>query len=220
LPRPGNWMVWLRYILGFALVATAVWLITVLWAQLGQDGALAIAGLTTLIMAVLALRRLPDSRLGQHAGKVSVVLAVAALVAGGLTTRPDTPVAQTDPSAVWQPFDEAELARLVGAGKTVIVDVTADWCLTCQVNKKLVLDTAPVADWLKADGTVAMRADWTRPNPKIAAYLASFGRYGIPFNAIYGPQAPEGVALPELLTSELVIEAALRADSNTTLARR
>ena len=220
LPRPGIWMVWLRYILGFALVATAVWLITVLWAQLGQDGALAIAGLTTLIMAILALKRLPDSRLGHHAGKVSVVLGVAALVAGGLTTKPDSPVAQTDPSAVWQPFDEAELARLVGTGKTVIVDVTADWCLTCQINKKLVLDTAPVADWLTADGTVAMRADWTRPNPKIAAYLASFGRYGIPFNAIYGPQAPEGVALPELLTSELVIEAALKADSNTTLARR
>jgi suppressor for copper-sensitivity B len=220
LPRPGNWMVWLRYILGFALVATAVWLVTVLWAQLGRDGALAIAGLTTLIVALLALKRLPNSRLGHHAGKVSVVLALAALVAGGLTTKPASPVAQTDPTAVWQPFDEAELARLVSAGKTVIVDVTADWCLTCQVNKKLVLNTAAVADWLKADETVAMRADWTRPNPKIAAYLASFGRYGIPFNAIYGPQAPKGVALPELLTSALVIEAVLKADSNTILARR
>ena len=213
-------MVWLRYILGFALVATAVWLVTVLWAQLGRDGALAIAGLTTLLMAVLAMKRLPDSRLGHHAGKVSVVIAVAALAAGGLTTKLDFPVAQTDPSAVWQPFDETELLRIVGAGKTVIVDVTADWCLTCQINKKLVLDTAPVADWLKSDETVAMRADWTRPNPKIAAYLASFGRYGIPFNAIYGPQAPKGVALPELLTSELVIEAALKADSSATLVRR
>ena len=212
-------MVWLRYILGFALVATAVWLVTVLWVQLGRDGALAIAGLTTLIVALLALKRLPNSRLGHHAGKVSVVLALAALVAGGLTTKPASPVAQ-DPTAVWQPFDEAELTRLVSAGKTVIVDVTADWCLTCQVNKKLVLDTAPVADWLKADETVAMRADWTRPNLKIAAYLASFGRYGIPFNAIYGPQAPNGVALPELLTSALVIEAVLNADSNTTLVRR
>ena len=142
------------------------------------------------------------------------------MVAGGLTTKPVSPVAQTDSTAVWQPFDEVELARLVRSGKAVIVDVTADWCLTCQVNKKLVLDTAPVADWLKADETVAMRADWTRPNPKIAAYLASFGRYGIPFNAIYGPQAPKGVALPELLTSALVIEAVLNADSNTTLVRR
>jgi suppressor for copper-sensitivity B len=220
LPRPGNWMVWLRYILGFALVATAVWLVTVLWAQLGQDGALAIAGLTTLLMAVLALRRLPGSRLGHHAWKVSVVIAVAALAAGGLTTKPDFPVAKTDPSAIWQPFDEAELLRFVGAGKTVIVDVTADWCLTCQINKKLVLNTAPVVDWLKSDETVAMRADWTRPNPKIAVYLASFGRYGIPFNAIYGPQAPKGVALPELLTSELVIEAALKVDSSATLLRR
>jgi suppressor for copper-sensitivity B len=220
LPRPGNWMMWLRYIFGFALVATAVWLVTVLWAQLGQDSALAIAGLTTLLMAVLAIRRMPDSRLGNHAGKVSVALAAATLVAGGLTPKPDSTVVLADPSGVWQPFDEAELARLASAGKTVIVDVTADWCLTCQINKKLVLDTPPVADWLQAAEIVAMRADWTRPNLKIAAYLANFGRYGIPFNAIYGPQAPKGIALPELLTSELVIEAALKADLNTTLVRR
>ena len=82
----------------------------------------------------------------------------------------------------------------------VFVDVTAEWCITCQVNKKLVIDTPAVQDRLAGGATVAMRADWTRPSESIARYLAGFGRYGIPFNAVYGPRAPHGVALPELLT--------------------
>ena len=102
----------------------------------------------------------------------------------------------------------------MASGKTVFVDVTADWCLTCQVNKKLVLDSAPIANWLKNDDVVAMQADWTRPDPAIAAYLAGFGRYGIPFNAVYGPNAPNGIALPELLTSDLVAEGIAQANSS------
>jgi suppressor for copper-sensitivity B len=92
--------------------------------------------------------------------------------------------------------------------------VTADWCLTCKVNERLVLDASPVRDALMKPGLVAMRADWTRPDPAIAAYLNRFGRYGIPFNAVYGPGAPAGVALPEILTEDAV-QAALRKASGT-----
>jgi suppressor for copper-sensitivity B len=95
----------------------------------------------------------------------------------------------------------------VREGKTVLVDVTADWCLTCQVNKALVLNSAEIRPLLEAPGMVAMRADWTRPDPAIAAYLAKFGRYGIPFNQVYGPKAPAGMLLPEVLTKDAVREA-------------
>jgi len=220
LPRPGRWMVWLRRILGLALVATAVWLVSVLAALVGLQGALSIAALAALIVVVLALRRLPGSRLGRHAGKVSLLLAAAAIAVGGLSSAPSEQASPILPAALWQPFDQAEIQRLTAQGKSVFVDVTADWCLTCQVNKKLVLDRSPVADWLAGEDVVAMRADWTRPNAVIAAYLARFGRYGIPFNAVYGPQAPNGIALPELLTSGDIASAAEKADSSTTLARR
>jgi suppressor for copper-sensitivity B len=76
-------------------------------------------------------------------------------------------------------------------------------------NKRLVLDRGAVAEAL--DGAVALRADWTRPDPAIAAYLADHGRYGIPFNAVYGPGAPGGIALPELLTEAAVLDALDRA---------
>ena len=72
----------------------------------------------------------------------------------------------------------------------VFVDVTADWCITCQVNKRLVMERGRILELLNSPDVIAMQADWTRPDPEIAQYLASFGRYGIPFNAVYGKGAP------------------------------
>ncbi len=101
-------------------------------------------------------------------------------------------------------FDPQQIPRLVGEGKTVFVDVTAAWCLTCKVNEAAVLDRDPVASRLFGPDVVAMRGDWTRPDPALTRYLESFGRYGIPFNAVYGPGRPHGELLPELLTSGAV----------------
>lgn len=119
---------------------------------------------------------------------------------------------QTAAGAIaWTPFDPAAIPALVAEGKTVFVDVTADWCITCKVNKLAVLERGESARRLSAPGLVAMRADWTRPDVTVTDYLASFGRYGIPFNAVYGPGAPNGIALPELLSEQAVIEALDRA---------
>jgi suppressor for copper-sensitivity B len=107
----------------------------------------------------------------------------------------------------------------VRQGKIVFVDVTADWCVTCQANEKLVLGREAVAARLGAPGVVAMVADWTRPDDSIAAYLASFGRYGIPFNVVYGPRAPEGLPLPELLTEAAVLDALDRAGGRSAQTR-
>lgn len=155
LPRPGAWMRWLKGALGLSLVATAIWLMSIIGAQTG--------------------------------------LFNASAAASG--------------DAHWVVFDEGVIASDVAEGKVVFVDVTADWCITCQANKKLVLDQAPVAPRLKQDGVVAMKADWTNPDPTIADFLGRHGRYGIPFNIVYGPGAPAGIVLPELLTTETVMTA-------------
>ena len=120
--------------------------------------------------------------------------------------------------SVWRPFDQAEINSLVADGKTVLVDVTADWCLTCQVNKAAVLNRDPIAGLLESGEVVAMKADWTRPSQEIADYLASFGRYGIPFNAVYGPRAPGGVMLPEILVTGTVLAAFEEAAGATGIA--
>jgi suppressor for copper-sensitivity B len=111
----------------------------------------------------------------------------------------------------WQPFEEVLIAPAVKDGKVVVVDVTADWCLTCKANKRLVLDTEEIVDALSGPEILRLQADWTQRDPKIADYLRKYGRYGIPFNIVYGPAAPDGIALPELLTKKAVLGAIAEA---------
>lgn len=125
----------------------------------------------------------------------------------GWLVRPAATAARGGEAVHWQAFDEAGIPALVADGKVVFVDVTADWCLTCQANKKLVLDQSPVREKLAAADVIAEKADWTQPSDAISGYLGRHGRYGIPFNMVYGPGAPEGIALPELLTDRAVTEA-------------
>ena len=199
VPRPGRWTVWLRRSLGIALTATAVWLASVLLVQTGVVAALAAAVAAAAPPVWLALVR-------RHALVSGAAAALAAVLA--VSIPPDRVAAVPDPG--WRVFEERRIPELVGRGEVVLVDVTADWCLTCRVNKAAVLDRDPVAGRL-AEGVVAMRADWTRPDAAISAYLAGFGRYGIPFNVVYGPGAPTGLVLPELLTPGTVLDVLERA---------
>ena len=123
-------------------------------------------------------------------------------------------MASNDTGAVdpgWQLWQPGQAEQRAEAGQVVLVDVTADWCITCQTNKALVLETDDLVRALDDAGVARLQADWTRPDETISRYLASFGRYGIPFNAVYGPAAPQGIALPELLTTDIVLGAINKA---------
>jgi len=225
LPHPGPWMVTLRRLLGLALALTALWLVSVLAAQVSVDAAALVSVLLLALGVVLwglagdkPRTILPRPFLRVAAG----LLILMVLIAPGRfenTVAPPPPPSQSD--HLWQPFDPAAIPALVASGRVVLVDVTAEWCLTCQVNKKLALDRGEVTQLLGAPsdpsdssnqgGVIAMRADWTRRDDDIAAYLAGFGRFGIPFNVVYGPAAPQGMVLPELLTPARVVDAVSRA---------
>ncbi|MGE0714331.1 MAG: protein-disulfide reductase DsbD family protein [Alphaproteobacteria bacterium] len=215
LPRPGRWMNVVRRALALALVAAALWLLLVLAAQQGWVAAVGLAA----VLAAAAILIGPAARL-PAAWRTSI--AAATLVAFAVVVVPRLSIAPPPAAAAvggeWRPFDRQAIARLVAEGRTVFVDVTADWCITCQVNKKLVIGRGAVAERLADARVVPMRADWTRPDPAIATFLADHGRYGIPFNVVYGPGAPKGVALPELLTEGAVMDAFARAAGGVTTA--
>ncbi|WP_029010474.1 protein-disulfide reductase DsbD family protein [Azospirillum halopraeferens] len=217
LPRPGRWMVALRRVMGAALALTGVWLLTVMAVQAGG----AAAGLVAALMVALVLALWLGHRLADRVRWAGAALAGAvALVAFAVPVQfgQQADAAPVAGRADWAAFDESAIRTLVAQGRTVFVDVTADWCITCQANKKLVVERGAVARRLGPDGgVVAMRADWTKPDERIAAYLARHGRYGIPFNVVYGPGAPDGIALPELLSEGAVIDALDRAGA-TALA--
>jgi suppressor for copper-sensitivity B len=222
LPRPGHWMITIRRILGVALAATALWLVTVLHAQAGAAAALLAGSALLLVPVALAARRMMPAR-ARGAGWVSVGILAALALAGpaALPVERATPVAvaaATGGAVRWVAFAPDAIAGHIAAGRTVFVDVTADWCITCQVNKALVIDKDPVRTRLNGDRVVAMRADWTRPDPVIAAFLRRYSRFGIPFNVVFGPGTPGGRILPELLTREAVTAALDVASGSPRLA--
>ncbi|MDE2029420.1 MAG: thioredoxin family protein [Alphaproteobacteria bacterium] len=203
LPKPGPWMVKLRVLLGFALALTALWLTWVLAAQISPAYAAVFGLLMAGVVILFALKKR-----GLKRGLIALGIAefcFVGLVLGfnGMTEHKPPP--QTDRK--WLAFNQMALKADIAEGKTVFLDVTADWCLTCKANMKFTLSRGEVAQRLFHSGIVAMQADWTNPDPVISDLLRHYGRYGIPFNAVFGPHAPQGIVLPELLTPQLVLDA-------------
>ncbi|MFC1672987.1 protein-disulfide reductase DsbD family protein [Pseudomonadota bacterium] len=208
MPKPGPWMVILRRILGFALAGTGVWLVSILAVQISQIAATAIGGIMVVVALTLYIHKRLHRRFGRlDWGAVAILAALAFAVPDNVGNGPDNAPVDAKLEGLWMRFDERTIKDLVAEGKVVFVDVTAKWCITCQVNKAVVVGQGEVLARLQTPDTVAMQADWTKPSDAISRYLASFGRYGIPFNAVYGPGAPDGIALPELLSEKVVIEA-------------
>jgi thiol:disulfide interchange protein DsbD len=107
----------------------------------------------------------------------------------------------------WVPFSKARVEEELSAGRSVFVDFTADWCITCKFNERTAIDTPAIRALLKEKNITPIKADWTNANPEITAALKSFGRVGVPLYVIYAasnPQAP--VVLPELLTESLLAD--------------
>jgi suppressor for copper-sensitivity B len=200
LPRPGRWMLTARRILAALLAVSALWLLSVLASQAGASAALLVA--VALLVALGFLWRARSASL-RRAGAVAAIVVAFAVPFALPAPAPPTLAA----AALWRGFDRAAIDRLVGEGKIVFVDVTADWCINCKVNERLVLQSDAVRRRLAGADIVAMRADWTRPDSAIASFLRGFGRYGIPFYAVYGPATPDGQPLSEILTQGEVLSA-------------
>ena len=207
LPRPGAWMQTFRQAMAFPMLATVVWLVWVLGQQTGLDGAAALLALLLLLaFALWALTRHGRTRL--------ILLALAAGLLGGLVHQwpeaegaPGTTSAnQAHAAERWQAWSAQAVREANAQGRTVFVDFTAAWCVTCQYNKKSVFSRADVLATWDAKQVLTMRADWTRRDAAISAELNALGRNGVPVYAVYRPgQAP--VLLSELPSAHEILQA-------------
>jgi len=213
LPRPGAWMERMKQLLAFPLYATVAWLAWVLGAQVDNDAVMRL--LATLVVIAFALWAWRVYRGGGSRAWSAVALlglAGAILVgwplvngardADAAATRAAGPNADT----VWQPYSTAKLAEFASAGRPVFVDFTAAWCVTCQVNKRMVLNSAVIRQAFATHDVALVRADWTRRDPTITAALGSLGRNGVPVYVLYR-QGKEPLLLPEVLQKGTVIDA-------------
>ena len=206
LPRPGPWMARLREALAFPMFATAIWLIWVAGAQVGQAGVLsALVGVLATGLAIWIWRRW-DGLIGKICAGACLALGLG-WAAYHVTQAPSQSVTAASSQFGGAPWSPARVAELQAGGKTVFVNFTADWCVTCKVNEVTVFSDPAVREALSGDKAVYLVADWTNRDDDIAQALASHGRVGVPLYLVYKPGTPEPAILPQLLSAQTVIEA-------------
>ena len=232
LPRPGRWMETFRQSLAFPMYATAAWLAWVLGQQAGIDAVLALAiGAVLLALALWLVGRFVQGGSGSRRTWVAS-LAVALLALGVWTAWPqrvagDAPAAQARQAASdasgealgWQPWSRERVADALASGRPAFVDFTAAWCVSCQANKRLVLERDAIVAAMAQRGVVRLRADWTNRDPAITEELARYGRNGVPLYLLFTPGQAAPRILPELLTTGIVMDALASVAPSSAVAR-
>jgi thiol:disulfide interchange protein/DsbC/DsbD-like thiol-disulfide interchange protein len=220
VPRPGPWMLTLRQFLVFPLLASAAWLTWVVGRQAGVDvmgvllAAMTIVSLALWLYGKVAYSERASTRYGGIAAAggvfaVAVGFAVVTAMNAKPVAAPSTTVAEgTTGSLAWQPFTDSTLRVARASGVPVMLDVTADWCLTCKLNERVAFASERVRVALDSGNVRLLKADWTNRSPEITRLISGFGRSGVPVVVLYPPgEKSEPVVLPTLLTPGIVIEA-------------
>ena len=213
LPQPGPWMVHVKQFMGFLLLATLLFLLYVLGAQRGLEGAIW-ASCFLLIVAIACWMKgafiLPATSTAKRS-LVLVLMLLLLLFSGAYFIGDKFQSAKIDIAASgapgdWQPFTPERLRTERDQGHAVFVDFTAAWCLTCKFNEKAVLEAAPVREAFQRHGVVKLKADWTNGDPVITKLLQQFGRPGVPLYVLYPGKSEEPIVFPELLTQRILLD--------------
>ncbi|MDX2225572.1 MAG: thioredoxin family protein [Verrucomicrobiae bacterium] len=217
LPRPGMWMLTFKQFLAFPMFATAIWLLWVFAGQQGHD----LASLALTFLLILSLGLWTYGKLQATRPRLAVAGLLLIVLWGSYQfgrpalgessvvdeIRGDTGGDNENPWR-WQTWSEEAVEEAVRAGHPVFVDFTADWCLSCKVNEKFVLNTPEVKKAFQDAGFVLFKGDWTSKDEAIARILKKYGRSGVPLYIVFAPyKTNDPVVLPEVLTTRIVIDA-------------
>nr|WP_115061244.1 protein-disulfide reductase DsbD domain-containing protein [Photobacterium damselae] len=210
LPKPGMWMNTVKTIFGLMMLVTSLWLLS-LMANFFSLKIVIVIGIIALALLLSQLWRIKGKRATLLTVGFLIIVTAIGLIIGSLTA--DKWAKPLPQDHHWISLNVEQIKQDVAQGKTVFVDVTADWCITCKANKVGVILQEPVYSALDQENIVLMRGDWTKPSDYVTNFLQSHGRFGVPFNIVYGPAAPNGIELPVILTSEQVLDALKQASS-------
>ena len=204
LPKSGKWINNFKQIMTGLLMATIFWLIYVLISIIGY--------LPAIITGLLAILLIPTLKLSSRIIKNIIIIFVTI----GLFTIPFALKHNFEKkeilyNEIWQEFDEKKIENYVNQGYVVVINITASWCSTCKFNEFRVLKNKEILQLLKSKNIIPLQGDISKPNPEIMKFLEKYNRFGVPFNAVFGPMAPEGIITSEFLSKDELIKAINKA---------
>ena len=218
-PKPGAWMVTLQKIMGVLLLGTVVWLLWVVHEQAGNVGVGIFAAISLLSIAMsFAIGNIapPGVAFFREVLSVSGAVVILAIIWFAFAS----PKFEAEVDAIfkarsvqlvtedgWYRYTPELIEELAKSGRTVFIDATADWCLTCKANEAAVLNRDDFKRAMDSLNVARVKADWTRETPEVTALLRSMGKSGVPAYAIYpAGDASKQIVLPELLTTSAIVE--------------
>ena len=223
LPKPGAWMESARQFMGFLMMATLLWLLYVLGKQMGMEAVIWTgAFLLSVGVACWLVGKFATLTASRRAYWLTWMVAVLIVIGGYVlflaaeldistavaVETTGAPVAPPEDQIAWQQFSLAALEDDLRGDRPVFLDFTAEWCLTCKVNEKTVLNTKEVIGKFRALNVLPVRADWTNRNPDITRLLSKFGRSGVPLYVVFPPgRSGTPIVLPEVITPGIVLDA-------------
>jgi thiol:disulfide interchange protein DsbD len=223
LPRPGAWMVSAQQFMGFLMMATLLWLLYILGKQMGMEAVIWTgAFLLSVGLACWLIGKFATLTASRRAYWLTWIMAVLLVIGGYLlflvsaldintaiaVESSGSPAPTAGDGIEWKQFSLAGLQEDIKGARPVFLDFTAEWCLTCKVNEKTVLDTKEVIGKFHALNVLPVRADWTNRNPDITKLLSKFGRSGVPLYVIFPPgRSATPIVLPEVITAGIVLDA-------------
>jgi thiol:disulfide interchange protein/DsbC/DsbD-like thiol-disulfide interchange protein len=213
LPKPGDWMVRVKQLMGFLLIATLLFLLSVLGSQRGVSALIWTCSFLLILSVACWMKGAFITPLASLARRSLVFVLMLVLVLGGYwyfisekfasSASPSTSTAATNG---WEKFTPERLASELQQNHPVFIDFTAEWCITCKFNESTVLETDAVRSAFAQRQIVKLKADWTNGDAAVTKLLKQFGRPGVPFYVLYPGSAAQPIVFPELLTKNIVLE--------------
>jgi DsbC/DsbD-like thiol-disulfide interchange protein/cytochrome c biogenesis protein CcdA len=202
VPKPGAWMNTFKQALAFPMFASAIWMVWVLTIQSGAQGLLLISGAFLMFALAIWVRKLS----GALAGLIALLALIGSIGAVVMVARLPAASSTQTLSEGERPWSRELVNDLRAEGRPVFIDVTAAWCVTCQLNKMRVMDDEAVQMAFSLHNVARLRADWTNRNDEIAALIAEHGGAGVPLYILYPTGCGDAEVLPTVLTRDGLIE--------------
>ena len=197
LPKPGIWMIYVKYFLGLLLLATVVWLSNILLNFFN----IYFLVISLFVLIVITYRR--KFPLFKNTITIASIIFIFFSTSLQLFQQLSSSAEEKD----WVSFFTVDIDQLVAQDKIIFLDITADWCATCQFNKINVLNSDNIIKQFNENNITLIRADWTKPNERVNLFLEKYDRFGIPFNAFFSKKFPDGILLSELLSEKEIVNA-------------